>query len=714
MSVNYQLNPFTGRFDTLTSLEGFRDERTFYVSKRDVASNANSGTIPNAPVATLEKGVELANAYILANPTQRVKIDIGPGVYEENNLPLRLARNVVIQGSTQRATTIKPAAGEELNNILAVDSGCLIYNLAFAGHQASGTSDTDSTVGTRSWAITFNEAANAGLGPIINASPYIKDCLSITAEDDAGTAGSTSTGDTGGGVEVDGSKCHPNSPIRSMVVYGFTQQNLGGPGCIVKNDGYAELVSFFGLFGTWHVRCENGGQVTMSGGGCSEFGTYGLAADGYSPAAIFTGDLRVGALEDDTTVDVINLTASTIGNTSRPQAGMVMLLDGSVYIVQSSAPIDAGGNVVPEGDPTEAGYRVTFYNNTGIGLTGDVLLGAAVDFRLRSQISAGTHSANYVGAGTNYNALPWNGGVPNRANEILETNFGRVFGAVVNDVGDFTIADGVFKVDGTTGAVTINTDNFSVSGLNCIGPFSRNGGISTVGVQICEASDDVNLLASTGIPEDDTVPTQSAVKTYIDNTILRDISWKDSVVVRAQGNLDLSAPGATIDGISMSANDRFLVTEQTAPAENGIYIFATDATPATRSVDGSTFDAFEGAVVVVQEGTDAGTSWQQTAVNGTIDVNDLTFIRFGTPAGSDTEIQFNSSGAFGSSADLTWDDTGKILDVTGDVTISGTVDGVDVSNFWTGFNKLDATTAPTANDDAANTSTNGTFSVGSV
>jgi hypothetical protein len=39
----------------------------------------------------------------------------------------------------------------------------------------------------------------------------------------------------------------------------------------------------------------------------------------------------------------------------------------------------------------------------------------------------------------------------------------------------------------------------------------------------------------------------------------------------------------------------------------------------------------------------------------------------GTPGGSDTEIQFNNSGSFAGSADLTWDDSGKVLGVGGDI-----------------------------------------------
>jgi hypothetical protein len=39
----------------------------------------------------------------------------------------------------------------------------------------------------------------------------------------------------------------------------------------------------------------------------------------------------------------------------------------------------------------------------------------------------------------------------------------------------------------------------------------------------------------------------------------------------------------------------------------------------------------------------------------------------GTPGGSDTQVQFNDGGAFGGDADLTWDDTGKVLGVGGDI-----------------------------------------------
>lgn len=505
-----------------TRLDSFRNARTFYVEK--TGNDGNNGTSAGEPFLTIGAALSAANAYMTANPNERAKILVGLGTYVEASLPLRFKPRILMQGQQQRGTILRPATGQELNAMVALDSGCMVSDITFAGHQATGTSPTDSTVGTRAWAVTFNDQANAGAGVYLTASPYVKDCLSLTAEDDEGVAGSVSVGDCGGGVEIDGAKCASNSPIRSMVVYGFTQQNLGGPGAVVKNDAYCEFVSFFGLFGTWHIRCESGGQATSSGGGCSEFGLYGLVADGYSPSAIFTGSMRVAGLAGDQSVDLVSMSANRLGSSSRPAAGQLMLLSGSIYVVQSSLPINASGTVVQDSDPTRAGYRVMFYRQSGVGLSANVGQGVIADFRLRSQISAGCHSANYVGAGTNYSALPWNGGVPNRANEVVETNYGRVFGLIVNDVGDVKVAGGAFAVDGTTGAVTINTSSFNISGLNAIGPFSRNGGISTVGVQIQEASNNTTLLASTGTSDGNTVPTQFAVRSYADNRFLADVT----------------------------------------------------------------------------------------------------------------------------------------------------------------------------------------------
>ena len=773
----------------LDRLNGFRDSRRVYVSPG--GSDTNNGTSLGEPLKTL------AAAAAAAQPGDVV--EVGPGTYIETALPIRWKRDVSLLCRGMRNAVVRPATGQEFTDIFHVDSGFWCWGFQFAGHQS------DQANGIQSWAISFDALADnrdigaIGLGAFVLKSPYIQNCTSITAEDDAGVAGSQSVGDTGGGLLVDGNRCAINSPIRSMVVDSFTQVNLGGPGCLVRNDGYAQLVSFFGTFCQYHVRTESGGQVNLSGGGTSDFGTFGLMADGYSPSPIFTAKARVntygaariektvsinvgtavftstahglqvkdqvtvkatsgllptglnasttyyviasglsannfklsateggaaitlsgdatgtyqflrqgllsvdvvdlsanrlsrqikyptagslgsagnpvvissvsgnsftvtlgtiagikhtytggGTVKCDCTSDVYPVTSATYNNVtgvttitatgfvpsvgqditltglsficdsaSRPNAGQLMfpqlvfprnastgaaeaktftytrtgtytltfqeaasasgpeheyvsggtatvggtdlgvskavynkttglvtlttklpvpaasgsvIVNGlaficptSAYVVQSSVPINSSGNS-PATPADRVGYRVNFYSAANGGLLNPLTQNQVLDFRNVSQISAPGHTFEYVGSGTNYDALPFNGGVPIPGNKIVETNNGKVYSSSTDELGNFNVGK-QFSINGTTGEVTINTSSFNLSGLNAIGPFSRNGGLSSVGEVLREVSNDINLIASTGAPDANTVPTQFAVTQYVNGRFVTNVS----------------------------------------------------------------------------------------------------------------------------------------------------------------------------------------------
>lgn len=127
-----------------------------------------------------------------------------------------------------------------------------------------------------------------------------------------------------------------------------------------------------------------------------------------------------------------------------------------------------------------------------------------------------------------------------------------------------------------------------------------------------------------------------ATKAYVDSAV-EGLAWKDSTRVSTQGNLNLAAPGATIDGITMASGDRFLARSQTTAAENGIYIWNGAATPATRSADCSTSAELEQAITTVEEGTNAGSSWRQTAVNFTLGSGPVSWTQFATGATAASE-----------------------------------------------------------------------------
>jgi len=115
-------------------------------------------------------------------------------------------------------------------------------------------------------------------------------------------------------------------------------------------------------------------------------------------------------------------------------------------------------------------------------------------------------------------------------------------------------------------------------------------------------------------------------------------AWKDSARVATTGNINVSAPSATVDGVTMAMSDRVLVMGQTTLSENGIYIWNGAAVPMTRALDASTFAELEQAILTVEEGTSASTTWRQTQVNGTIGVSDVLWTAFGaaTPLATDS------------------------------------------------------------------------------
>lgn len=135
---------------------------------------------------------------------------------------------------------------------------------------------------------------------------------------------------------------------------------------------------------------------------------------------------------------------------------------------------------------------------------------------------------------------------------------------------------------------------------------------------------------------DPTLAQHPATKAYVDSAV-EGLAWKDSVRVASTANLTITGPGATIDGVTMSANDRVLLKDQTTASQNGLYIWNGAAVSMTRAADASTFAELEQAVVTVEEGTSAGASFRQTAVNGTIDSTSVTWTSFGTSAAAATE-----------------------------------------------------------------------------
>lgn len=143
------------------------------------------------------------------------------------------------------------------------------------------------------------------------------------------------------------------------------------------------------------------------------------------------------------------------------------------------------------------------------------------------------------------------------------------------------------------------------------------------------------VAKATGLPAPSS-SSDAATKGYVDSAV-EGLAWKDSARVATQANVNLASPGATIDGVTMAANDRVLVRSQTTGSENGIYIWNGAAVPMTRSPDASTADELEQAVITVEEGTSAAASYRQTTINFVLGTGSPAFSTFGTATGAASE-----------------------------------------------------------------------------
>lgn len=104
--------------------------------------------------------------------------------------------------------------------------------------------------------------------------------------------------------------------------------------------------------------------------------------------------------------------------------------------------------------------------------------------------------------------------------------------------------------------------------------------------------------------------------------------WKDAVVVALDSNVTISAPGSSLDGLSMTAGDRVLLLGQTDPSKNGIYNWNSAGGAMTRAVDMDASGEFNAALVPVRSGSLSGSIWFQKVVDPTVDTTPITFIDF--------------------------------------------------------------------------------------
>lgn len=142
--------------------------------------------------------------------------------------------------------------------------------------------------------------------------------------------------------------------------------------------------------------------------------------------------------------------------------------------------------------------------------------------------------------------------------------------------------------------------------------------------------------------------TDATTKQYVDDAVAG-LSWKDACRVATTANLAALSGLLTVDGVTVAANDRVLVKDQTTASANGIYLAASGAW--TRATDADTEAKLLGAAVFISEGTtNADSAWVMTA-NAPITIGSTSL----------PWVQFSGAGMVTAGLGLT--KTGNTLDV---------------------------------------------------
>lgn len=204
-------------------------------------------------------------------------------------------------------------------------------------------------------------------------------------------------------------------------------------------------------------------------------------------------------------------------------------------------------------------------------------------------------------------------------------------GRTISITGDLTYTSGSFDGTGNvTGSGTLATVNSNVGTYTKITINAK--GLATAGSQ-ASLSDLSSPTGSFSMGNQlltnlaDPVSDQDAATKYYVDSVAQGLDVKASVVAATTGDITLSGL-QNIDGITVSAGDRVLVKNQTAQADNGIYIASASAW--TRSPDANTWSELVSAYTFVETGsTYADTGWVCTVnAGGTLGTTPVTWTQF--------------------------------------------------------------------------------------
>ena len=560
----------------------------YYVATNGVDAAGRGGSIDTA-FATVKYACANIGTPTISSPAV---IFIKAGTYEEVQLPIVVPPFTTIVGDNLRATIIKPgtgldSSGSVLNTrstLFRLSNGTIIQDLVLdgMGGYVPGTPAYAPENGTIGGVYFAFSAAS----PITDKSPYIYNV--------------TSFGDGATGALADGALHSTGN--RSMLFHTYTAIHSDGLGIYARDNSNCEVISGF----TYYCQigyAATGGSKIRSLNSSNSYGEYGVYSAGFDASETPNSGTVAGTMLTYTNVLTTDFTngEQISGGTSNATAYVVNVQaePKRIYIVSKSGTFQANETVTGVSSGATATLAAASFETNQSGRilvttfstsadAGDSLQFAATDgnayqIQTVSSVTANgvayhvlvfsTSRATPVPSGTTVNVRkefslirltghdflqvgtgdstttnwPSNPTQPaSQADQIVTntTDPGRVYYVATDELGNFFVGD-YFQVDQATGQVTLDASAFNLTGLQSLRLGSLGG---LIGASVNEFSTDGTLAQNS----DSKVPTQSAVKTYVDN--ISTISGNLTIT----GNLQVDGTTTTVDTTNTTITDKLI------------------------------------------------------------------------------------------------------------------------------------------------------------
>jgi len=548
----------------------------YYVSKN--GSNSSNGTSIDTAFASIKHAVSNIGTPTATNPAI---IFVKAGTYEEAQLPIVVPAHTTIAGDSIRATVIKPASGldsggsiqNNRSTLFKLSNATVLQDVVMdgmGGYTPGSPAHKPESATIGGIYLAFNNAS-----VISTKSPYIYNC--------------TSFGNGATGAVLDGS-AHA-SGNRSMLFHTYTAVHSDGLGIFLKNNANAEMISTF----TYYCQvgyAAIGGSKIRSLNSSNAYGEYAVYSAGFDSGEsantgtvkgtmlVYTNVLTTSFQDGETvtgatsgaTAKVVNVqaepkriyivsksgtfqasetvTGGTSGATATLTSGTVEVNQSGRILVSIFASIPAAGDSLQFNSTDGNAYQIqsvstvtisgqayrviVFSTSRATAVAADVALTVRKEFSL---VRLTGHDFLQVGTGgtdtTNWPNNPTQ--AADQADQVMtnETDPGRVYYTATDELGNFYVGN-QFKVDQATGNVTLDASAFNLSGLESLRLGSVGG---LIGASVNEFSVDGTLSQNSNTK----VPTQNAVKTYVDT----EIAAVDKII---EGNTSIETIDSGSDG----------------------------------------------------------------------------------------------------------------------------------------------------------------------